>query len=327
MAATTSNVTTTTTMPSWYSDAQKNIASGVSNTISNIPAVGNLSATGFEKTLAGDQNPYKTAIGGLTDIMGSATNAFSPNGQINPNSQLGGLFASQYAKLDQMLPTITAKEGAAGIGSGNYMGLRGQTATETAKAGALTTLAEQQHQAALNALTQGTQAGTALGNVGNQYGTSAINSSNWSLSGGLPAYTAASTALGNIGPYLNKDSNVATKGNTIDNFTKAVNFAKNLGLAAGDIAAGRTGVGWLDSMLKSGSKAIGDVFSGSGTSGTENGMSVDDYLWNAGGGSSYYNTSTGPTEADVINSDAFNQPDYTNIDTTPVTDLGADAYY
>ena len=327
MAATTSNTTTTTTMPSWYSDAQQKIASGIGTSLGNIPSPTNLSASGFEQTLQGNQNPFKTAVGGLTDIMGSATNAFSPNGQPNPNSQLGALFASQYAKLDQMLPSIQAKEGAAGIGSGNFGSLRGQTAVDTARAGALTTLAEQQQKAALDAMTQGVQAGTALGNVGSQEGTSAINSSNWQMTGALPAYTAASVAAGNLGPYLDKTSNVAVKGNALDNFTKATNFAKSLGLAAGDIAGAKTGIGWLDSMLKSGSSAIGNIFSGSGSTGTENGMSVDDYLWNAGGGASNYNTSTGPTEADIINSDAFNQPSYTNIDTTPVTDLGSDANY
>ncbi|NBX21490.1 MAG: hypothetical protein EBR58_09020 [Betaproteobacteria bacterium] len=88
------------------------------------------------------------------------------------------MFASQYAKLDQILPQVTAKEGAAGIGSGNYNSLRGQTAANTARAGALTTLAEQQNQTALNAQTQGIQALQGIGNIGSQYGTTGINLAN-----------------------------------------------------------------------------------------------------------------------------------------------------
>ena len=85
---------------------------------------------------------------------------------------MGGLFAAQRQQLNELLPNLTAPATAAGIGSGNFGSLRGQTAVDVAKSNALSTLAAQQMTAALQNQQAGVGAGTGLSNVGAQ-GTTA----------------------------------------------------------------------------------------------------------------------------------------------------------
>jgi hypothetical protein len=243
----------TTSLPTWFTNAQQNAAQGVTSALNNMTQPGQTVGAGVAQSLSGPTNPFTQGTATLQDIAQGAANPWLANGQPDTNTTLGGLFASQNAKLDQILPSIAAKEGAAGIGSGNYGGLRGQTAVDTAKAGALTTLGEQQNQTALNALTQATQAETASGNLESQYGTTGLNVANWQQLGALPSYTQAATALCNIGA---KTDVTQTKNAGLSaNVTSAANLAKNLGVAAGDIAAGKTGVAWLDKIL-AGSKSV-----------------------------------------------------------------------
>jgi hypothetical protein len=162
-------------MPSWFTNAQSGIANTAGQVYGATPAPGQTALAGVGQTFNAAQNPFTTAMGGLQDVYQGISTPFNADGTPNAQSPLGSLFASQYAKLDQILPQVTAKEGAAGIGSGNFNSLRGQTAVNTARAGALTTLAEQQNQAALNAQTQAIQALQGVGNVGSQYGTTGIN--------------------------------------------------------------------------------------------------------------------------------------------------------
>jgi hypothetical protein len=259
--------TASTTMPSWFTDAQKNVAAGVNTAVNNMPAPGTTSAAGYETMLKGDQNPFTTGINNLSSISSGITNPWLPNGQPNTGTALGGLFAAQNAKLDQILPSVAAKEGAAGIAGGNFGGLRGQTATNTARAGALTTLAEQQNTAAVNALNTAVNADVGLGNVGSQYGTSAINSTNAANAGGLPALNTAGTILGNIGATTDKTATTTKNSGLVANTAAAANFAKSLGLGAGDIALGRTGIDWLDKILKPAltSNSTGGLPAGTGT--------------------------------------------------------------
>jgi len=63
---------------------------------------------------------------------------------------------------------VVAQPDAQAIGSGNFGGLRGQTAADTALAKANTDMFAQQMATALQGQQVGTQAATALGNVGQQ---------------------------------------------------------------------------------------------------------------------------------------------------------------
>lgn len=241
------DTSSTTTLPSWFTNAQQNAAQGVTSALSNITQPGQTVGQGVVQSLSGPTNPFTQGTATLQDIAQGAANPWLPSGAPDTSTTLGGLFASQNTKLDQILPSIAAKEGAAGIGSGNYGGLRGQTAVNTAKAGALTTLAEQQDKTALDALTQGIQAETAAGNLGTQYGTTGINVANWQQLGALPSMVQASNALGNIGART--DTTTSKNAGLSANVTAAANLAKNLGIGAGDIAAAKTGIAWLDSIL------------------------------------------------------------------------------
>jgi hypothetical protein len=180
---------------------------------------------------------------------------------------LGGLFASQNAKLDQILPQITAQAGAGGIGTGNYGSLRGQTATETARAGALTTLAELQNKAYMDAMQQSIQAGQALGNVGAQYGTTAVNTANQEMMGGLPALAKYGDIINNMGPTTDKSVATVGKGSPYENLLKTFNAAGTAGMAWDKLASGKTGLSWLDKILE---KPFGAQFV------DENGNLVDD---------------------------------------------------
>ena len=196
-------------------------------------------------------------MGGLEDVYQGISTPFNADGTPNMQSPLGSLFSSQYAKLDQILPQVAAKEGAAGIGSGNFNSLRGQTAVNTARAGALTTLAEQQNQAALNAQTQGIQALQGIGNIGSQYGTTGINLANAEMLGGLPSLAKYSDIINNMGTVIPKTTTEISKGSTADNITKGIQLALGAGKTIDAIRAGTTGIKWLDDMLKPGATTTG----------------------------------------------------------------------
>lgn len=240
---------TSTTLPGWFTNAQSGIANTAGQVYGATPAPGQTALAGVGQTFNAAQNPFTTAMGGLQDVYQGISTPFTADGQPNPNSPLGSLFASQYAKLDQILPQVTAKEGAQGIGSGNYNSLRGETAVNTARAGALTTLAEQQNQAALNAQTQAIQALQGVGNIGSQYGTTGINLANAEMLGGLPSLAKYSDIINNMGTVMPKTTTEVSKGSTVDNLYKGVQLALGAGKGIDAITAGRTGIGWLDKML------------------------------------------------------------------------------
>ena len=162
-----------TTLPSWYDTAQQNVVNQAGSALGQAPTFGNTTAQGAVNTLQGQANPFTQAQGSLNTIAQGAANPWivdQATGQVTPNvnTALGGLFQAQNQQLNQMLPTITAPTQAAGIGSGGFGGLRAQTAVDTAKGNALSTLQAQQMQSALQNQQVGATAGAGLGNVGAQ---------------------------------------------------------------------------------------------------------------------------------------------------------------
>jgi hypothetical protein len=205
----------------------------------------------------GPNNYFTNAMGTLQGVASGNANPFLPTGQPDTNTTLGNLFASQNANLNQMLPAITAREGAAGIGGGNFGSLRGQTATNTARAGALTTLAEQQNKAALDAQTQAIQAGQAIGNIGSQYNTAGLNLANFQMAGALPTVSKYTDILGSMATTLPKTEEKVTSQGDYKNALSALGAVGALGSSAGfgatDLAkvlGGKTGISWLDNMVK-----------------------------------------------------------------------------
>jgi hypothetical protein len=164
---------TQTTLPTWYDTAQQNVVNQAGSALGGAPSFGQTTAQGAINTLQSPNNPFTFASNNLQQISSGAANPWNvdPNtGAVTPNTNtaLGGLFAAQTNQLNQVLPTLTAGTQANAIGSGNFGSQQGQTAVDTAKANALANLQSQQMTAALQNQQTGTQASTALGNVGAQ---------------------------------------------------------------------------------------------------------------------------------------------------------------
>lgn len=243
---------TTTELPSWYQTAQSDAATGAKAALNAAVPYGSTVLQGVTDAFSRPDNAYTTATNNLLAIQKGNASPYNPDGTVNTASPLGQLFSAQNAQLNQILPGLTGREGAAGIGGGNFGSLRGQTATQTARGGALTTLAEQQAKAMLDAQNQSIQAGTAVGNIQNQYGTEGINLSNAQLAGGLPAYTKYEDILGAMAPTLNKTTTETSKGSQYGDIVKTVMAGKSAGELIDIFKQGKTGVDWLDNILNPG---------------------------------------------------------------------------
>jgi hypothetical protein len=253
--------TTTTTLPSWFSTAQQAIGTQAPLSFGAATDPSKTVASGLVSDLNSQTaNPFTTAISGLQTAQNANLNPFLSTGGPDTSTPLGALFASQNARLDQLLPQITSQVGAGGIGTGNYNSLRGQTATETARAGALTSLNEQQNKALMDAMGQSIQAGSVLGNVGSQYGTTALNTATQEMMGGLPALAKYSDIINQMGPTTDRTSAEVTKGSSYENLLKTLNAAGSAGMAWDKISSGKTGLGWLDKILTS--NDVGTIFPG-----------------------------------------------------------------
>lgn len=254
MSLTSTTETTATTLPDWYTNAQSGIAasalSGYSGALNPAnQTVGNQLISDF----SGAINPFNTATSNLTTIQSGLMNPFLPQDQgggFNMNSPLGALFSAQNAKLDQVLPQITAKEGAVGLGGGNFGSLRGQTATGAARAGALTTLAEGQRKTALDAFGQATQAAQAQGNVASQQARELLPLAKYEQTGGLDALQKYADVMGSMAKTLPTTSTVTKEGSTLNNIGQVVAGLRSAGMTIDKIMNGETGVSWLDNYIK-----------------------------------------------------------------------------
>jgi hypothetical protein len=256
MSAFDSSSTSATTLPSWFTSAQQNIGQAATGALSNAINPQSTVAQGVVESLGSGTNPFTQGTATLQNIASGIANPWLPNGQPNTNTTLGGLFASENAQLNQMLPTIAATQGAAGIGSGQTGSLRDQTAIDAAKAGALTNLAANQNVTAENALTQAIQAEAGAGNLESQYGTTGINTANFQQLGALPAVNQAATALSNIGQTVPKTTTTSTNQGLTANLTQAGNLVNNLGNLGQGALNALTGTGtsanlpsWLANLL------------------------------------------------------------------------------
>lgn len=247
-----SKSTVNTTLPTWFTTAQQNIATQAPLTYQGATAPGSTVAAGLIGDLNSQtSNPFTTAISGLQTAQTANANPFLATGAPNTASPLGSLFASQNAKLDQILPQITSQVGAGGIASGNYGSLRDQTAINTARAGALTTLSEQQNKAAMDAMQQSIQAGQALGNVGAQYGTTALNTATQEMMGGLPTLAKYSDIINAMGPTTNKSVETETSKGDYANFLAGLGAIGGAGNVLSNAFNANTSYPWLNNLLSS----------------------------------------------------------------------------
>jgi hypothetical protein len=170
--ALSSTNTQQTTLPSWYTTAQQNVINQAGNALGQAPGLNQTTAQGAINTLTGNQNPFSQAQNTLNTIATGSANPFNvnANGTVSPNvnTALGSLFQAQDQQLNTILPYATAPVEGANIASGNFGSLRGQQATDTARAVAQSNLTSSQLQSALQNQQTGATAAGALGNVGAQ---------------------------------------------------------------------------------------------------------------------------------------------------------------
>ena len=195
-----------TTLPSWYTDAQKGIITGAHQALADAPTFQNTVGQQAINTLQNPSNSFNQAQGALGQIAQGAANPWitGADGQVTPNTNtaMGGLFQAQNQQLNQLLPNAMAPVQGANIGSGNFGSLRGQTAVDKARADAFATLSAQQMQSALQNQTTGVQAGTGLGNVLNQQLGTEMTAGN----------TQMNAPFQNLGSYANLVNDVSVPG-------------------------------------------------------------------------------------------------------------------
>lgn len=195
--------TQSTSMPTWYDQAQQNVVNQATTGAANVPTLANTVAGGAINELSNPAtNPFTQAQGTLQQISSGAANPWitDASGTVAPNTNtaLGGLFAAQNQELNQLMPNYTAPVEAAGIASGNFGSLRGQTAVNKAKADAFAQLLPAQMQAALQNQATGATAASGLGNVGSQGITSMTNLGQAQQSDPLLAASALGKIIGGI---------------------------------------------------------------------------------------------------------------------------------
>jgi len=190
----------TTTLPTWYDQAQQNLVNQGQSAYGAAPQLGQTVAQGAINTLSGPSNPFTQATGTLGQIATGAANPWitdQATGQVTPDTStaMGGLFQAQNQQLNQLMPNLTAAPGASAIGSGNFGSLRGQTAVDKAKGDAFASLMTQQMQSALQNQQTGVQAGIGQGSVAQEGITNQMNV-------GAAQQTAPFTNVANLGKII-----------------------------------------------------------------------------------------------------------------------------
>lgn len=261
----------TTTMPTWFDTAQQNVVSQAGNALAAAPTPQNTVAQQAVNQLSGPTNAFTNATGTLQGIASGAANPWitdASTGQVTPNTNtaMGGLFQAQNQQLNQLMPQYTAPVDASSIASGNFGGLRGQTAYNKAMADAQANLFAQQNQAALQNQQTGVQAGIGAGNVAQQ----GINNA---LTVGQYEQAAPFTNVSNYGKVIGG----VQAPTTVSNQTQLSPLNQVMG--AVNLLGGSSGSGGvLGQLFGTGTKgqanynpglftSIGNIFNGSSSTG------------------------------------------------------------
>jgi hypothetical protein len=220
--------TQSTSMPTWYDQAQQNVVNQATTGAGNVPSLSNTVAGGAIDQLSNPAtNPFTQAQGTLSQIGSGAANPWitDSSGNVTPDTStaMGGLFAAQNQQLNQLLPQYTAPAEGANIASGNFGSLRGQTAVDKARADAFAQLLPAQMQAALQNQQTGVQAATGQGNVGSQGVTSMTNLGQAQQSDPLFAASALGKIVGGINaPTTTKNETQLSPLNQIGSIASAL---------------------------------------------------------------------------------------------------------
>ena len=217
-------VNQTTSLPGWYDAAQQDLTSKAQNATNQVPGINDTAVGGFVDKLSGDQNPFTQSQSTLNQISTGAANPWitdAATGQVNPNTNtaMGGLFQAQNQQLNQLIPNFSAASNAAGLSSGQFGSLRGQTAVQKSRGDALANLQAEQMKAALQNQQTGVNAASSLSKSGAEEGQTSIATGEFQQNAPL----AGITDLANI---LNSQKT----GNTVSKTTEYSPLSQATGL-------------------------------------------------------------------------------------------------
>jgi hypothetical protein len=289
-----------TSMPTWYDQAQQNVVSQASTGASKVPTLQNTVAGGAINQLSNAAtNPFNQAQSTLNQIGSGAANPWITNattGEVSPNTNtaMGGLFQAQNQQLNQLLPNYTAPITGANVASGNFGSLRGETAYNKAIGDAQANLLAQQMQAALQNQQTGVQAATGQGQVGSQGVTSMTNLGQAQQSDPL----FAASALGKIVGGINAPTTVSN--------TTQLSPLNQIGSIASALGGSISGT---DKLLKELFPAVGKP----GEAGYKPAAGLSAIykgLFSGGGGGGGGGGTLPPTEGDNPDSGDYNGVDY-----------------
>jgi hypothetical protein len=296
----TNTANQSTSMPTWYDQAQQNVVSQASTGAGNVPKLQNTVAGGAINQLSNAAtNPFNQAQSTLNQIGSGAANPWITNattGEVSPNTNtaMGGLFQAQNQQLNQLMPNYTAPITGANVASGNFGSLRGETAYNKAIGDAQANLLAQQMQAALQNQQTGVQAATGQGQVGSQGVTSMTNLGQAQQSDPL----FAASALGKIVGGINAPTTVSN--------TTQLSPLNQIGSIASALGGSISGT---DKLLKELFPAVGKP----GEAGYKPAAGLSAIykgLFSGGGGGGGGGGTLPPTEGDNPDSGDYNGVDY-----------------
>jgi hypothetical protein len=169
----TNKEVSTESLPSWFTDAQQQAVSAISNV--QAPAVANTAAQSAINAFKPATSPFGSAQSTLESIGSGAANPWLASGAPDTSTALGGLFAAQTEQAKQFMPEIDTTQTAKNIAGGDFGSAMNLGGVSRARANFLSDLYQRQMQSALQNQQTGVAAGSALGNVGNQLVQSALN--------------------------------------------------------------------------------------------------------------------------------------------------------
>lgn len=205
----TAKSVTSTTLPSWYNQAQQQAITGATSAASAAPALQNTAAQqAVDMFSSGATNPYMQGQQVLGQIAQGAISPFTTttdaagNAVTAPNvgTPMGGLFAAQQQYLNELLPSIDATATAPYLSGGGFGSRMNLSAVNQARSQAANELFKNQMQSALTGQQIGAQAASGLGNIGTQQLEGALKTGTYEMTQPFASAQNLAAILSQINP-------------------------------------------------------------------------------------------------------------------------------
>jgi hypothetical protein len=200
---------TTTSMPSWYNQAQQQAITGATSAASAAPALQNTAAqTAVDMFSNAATNPYMQGQQVLGQIAQGAVNPFTTTTDAagnmitapNVSTPMGGLFAAQQQYLNELMPSIDATATAPYLAGGGFGSRMNLSALGQARSQAANELFKNQMQSALSGQQIGASAASGLGNIGTQQLEGALKTGTYETSQPFASSQNLAAILSQINP-------------------------------------------------------------------------------------------------------------------------------